>query len=1068
MLATQLIPAGALAATYSAELEGAYNWAYSKGVTTMSSIDNANMYGAMTRAEMAKMISVYAVEVLGMTPDTSRACNFSDIDSVKGDLHDYIIKSCQLGIMGQGISAFRPYDTLPRAEFGTALSRLLWGNKYDGGTPYYVNHLNALKAAGIMNNISNAESTKEVRGYVMLMLQRSEALAGGSSSDTSDCDDPMVKVACSMDTDACPAACKTSAKDDEPTVVKAGDLAVTATAAAGRKAIIGAVSDLDTLKFRTSENVEITKVVLERYGYSSKSDVAKVWLEDENGNVISSEASVGSRDQASLSIKKDYRAVDGTLNATIVVRLNKPVSGDSIWFKVVDAESTAENLNLDDYTPYEYSMVEYSATSDVSIDSKGSDRTYNYEEGEMYEVAKMKVNNKWASAVTVNGFTLVQNGAKAMKLKDFVDEVEVTIDGDAVKAEWSIAKAGDLNVSLKDGFELDAKSNAVFTVSVALADFDKYGETINLTLTGADFKATEKKTGVRITPTVSAGWPTYTFAGSKIKLSNNKLGNLEYGQGSSDIVVAEWTITLSEPVEKVAKAVKFVVTGNYYDSGSNTFTGAIIEEMRVLVAWEEYTATPVVTASGATFTFSDMEIEKSGKFRVEVDLNTDEDAPAGSYVNFEGAFDDAVFSWAEYSDNGSEVKADEVSGVISFAKKLTVQAWRASFTNSLTKSVEFLTNDTDTKTVFDGTYTAKKNDVNLTEFVMSGVNTLTGTKATFYLYVDGKNVADVRLSDGVLTWADQISKVKIAAGESATIRVDAELSVKAFTGNLGKFYVTLNGEDDNNNAITTSPKATVEVKVVEAESVKLADATAARAKDILLRGSAATLAQFRVKSSNGGSVKFDNGLKFTGTYGSTSANYKAEDLVVTLGKTELECEDSGTTIVCESDATLDGEGEVITIALNDTAKAEWNVSIRVTEVNGDSKLTKDFSKRFLDAVVRIEKQEWKKATTVFTLSVETYDDVEDPTGIAFYPFSGSACSTTAIYENTWEKLSDGKTITLTNDKTAAMVCGVAYGYSWTAYVYTATKLAEEDYFKQIPTLEGSTSSNDDLMVNNVD
>jgi hypothetical protein len=235
MLATQLIPAGALAATYSAELEGAYNWAYSKGVTTMSSIDNANMYGAMTRAEMAKMISVYAVEVLGMTPDTSRACNFSDIDSVKGDLHDYIIKSCQLGIMGQGITAFRPYDTLPRAEFGTALSRVLWGDKYEGGTPYYVNHLNALKAAGIMNNISNAESTKEVRGYVMLMLQRSEALAGGSSS-TSDCDDPMVKVACSMDTDACPAACKTESKDED-TVVKAGDLVVTATANSSRKVV---------------------------------------------------------------------------------------------------------------------------------------------------------------------------------------------------------------------------------------------------------------------------------------------------------------------------------------------------------------------------------------------------------------------------------------------------------------------------------------------------------------------------------------------------------------------------------------------------------------------------------------------------------------------------------------------------------------------------------------------------------------------------------------------------------------------------------------------------------------
>ena len=172
---TMTLPsASVFGATYSQELQDAYEWAHEKGVTTMDSIDNANMYGAITRAQMAKMLSVYAKEVLEKEPNTSAACTFSDIDSVKGDLHDFIIESCQLGIMGQGITAFRPYDTISRAEFGTALSRVLWGNEYEGGTPYYANHLNALKSAAIMNQIANAESTKEIRGYVMLMLMRSE------------------------------------------------------------------------------------------------------------------------------------------------------------------------------------------------------------------------------------------------------------------------------------------------------------------------------------------------------------------------------------------------------------------------------------------------------------------------------------------------------------------------------------------------------------------------------------------------------------------------------------------------------------------------------------------------------------------------------------------------------------------------------------------------------------------------------------------------------------------------------------------------------------------------------
>jgi len=42
---------------------------------------------------------------------------------------------------------------------------------YNGGTPYYTAHLNALKLAGIMTQISNP-SMKEIRGYVMIMMMR--------------------------------------------------------------------------------------------------------------------------------------------------------------------------------------------------------------------------------------------------------------------------------------------------------------------------------------------------------------------------------------------------------------------------------------------------------------------------------------------------------------------------------------------------------------------------------------------------------------------------------------------------------------------------------------------------------------------------------------------------------------------------------------------------------------------------------------------------------------------------------------------------------------------------------
>ena len=516
MLATQLLPAKALAATYSQELQDAYNWAYSKGVTTMSPIDNANMYGAITRSEMAKMLSVYATEVLGMTPDTSAACTFSDIDSVKGDLHDYIIESCQLGIMGQGITAFRPYDTISRAEFGTALSRVLWGSTYEGGTPYYAKHLDALKTNAIMNQIANAESTKEIRGYVMLMLMRSE-------TNAVDCDDPVVALAC-LDEEAeaykeCPAACREDASDntnEDGEVVKSGSLAVSSSAADDRKVVVAsdgfAVSDLDTLTFKTSEAVTLQKVVLEKYGYSTASDlISNVWLEDEDGKEVSNKAKPNTKWLVNLTIKKDYKTIDGTFNATIVVETNSGAKvGGTLGFKVTDVNSTAKDVDLGDYKAYTYDVVAYDGT-EAKVTAKGWSKDYNYE-GKAVEISKFKIKAPDDSAIKVAGFTLTNSGS--LDIYDNIDaeDVEVSIDGKAVKANISINKSEEMSISLKESLEIAAKAQVEVIVSASFNDdFEDYGNTVMLKIEKpSDLSATDKN-NARITVNTASARCFYQF-----------------------------------------------------------------------------------------------------------------------------------------------------------------------------------------------------------------------------------------------------------------------------------------------------------------------------------------------------------------------------------------------------------------------------------------------------------------------------------------------------------------------------------------------------------------------------
>jgi hypothetical protein len=186
---------------------------------------------------------------------------------------------------------------------------------------------------------------------------------------------------------------------------------------------------LDTLTFKTSEEVEITKVVLERYGYSSPEDVENVRLEDSNGAKVAEAKGVNSKDQVTLTIKKDYRKVDGTADWTVVVQLTGVASGSTIGFKVTDVTSSAKDVDLGKYNPHLYDIVTYDAVK-VSIDSKGTSKDYNYEEGEMYEVAKIKIKAN-TSALEVNGFTLTNNlpstSGDKVDLKKFLDKVEVTV-----------------------------------------------------------------------------------------------------------------------------------------------------------------------------------------------------------------------------------------------------------------------------------------------------------------------------------------------------------------------------------------------------------------------------------------------------------------------------------------------------------------------------------------------------------------------------------------------------------------------------------------------------------------
>ena len=163
--------------SYTNEQKEAYAFAKENGITTMLTIQKADMNWKLTRIQMAKMLSQYAINVLWQTPDTSKTIKFKDVTSKKdADYDNWVTLAYQLWIMWQNMpnNRFRPNDEVSRAEFVTALSRLLYqttDGEYKSTSKYYTPHMAKLYNEWIINNAD--PSMKERRWYVMIMLMRS-------------------------------------------------------------------------------------------------------------------------------------------------------------------------------------------------------------------------------------------------------------------------------------------------------------------------------------------------------------------------------------------------------------------------------------------------------------------------------------------------------------------------------------------------------------------------------------------------------------------------------------------------------------------------------------------------------------------------------------------------------------------------------------------------------------------------------------------------------------------------------------------------------------------------------
>jgi hypothetical protein len=500
MLASTVPTAVLGATTYSNELQDAYTYAFDNGITTQSPIDNANMYGSLTRIAMAKMMANYAVEVLGKTPDTSKDCTYPDVSTALDAQYDNgVTNACQLGLMGVGIDHFNPNGLVTRAEFGTALSRALYGDAHNVTTnPYYAEHLATLKDADIMTKI-DTPSQLEVRGYVMLMMQR--------ASDTTNpaiCEEAANVISCSLGLSTCPSECVTN-------VVTNGNLDISMKSSNGGDIPYG-ISSLPvvTYKFTADEDVRLDSVIIKRQGYftSSTLESAALFL---NGGRISKVATFSSTsDEATLNIANGYEikageTVEFTVHVTVANDSN--AAGKQFSIKLLSVGSTAKDVNLaSNLTSDTFKIV---STASPILTGAISTTPENPKLGQTAaDLFNFTLDNQTSNDqdMTLNSITFLANANSTIDEATELSNFKLVVDGSTV-ATASKMTGKYVIFNLNDGYLIKKGKKPIFTVKAdviggankyvsftlekamdVVAMGDKYNQPVNVA--GAGFAST--------------------------------------------------------------------------------------------------------------------------------------------------------------------------------------------------------------------------------------------------------------------------------------------------------------------------------------------------------------------------------------------------------------------------------------------------------------------------------------------------------------------------------------------------------------------------------------------------
>jgi hypothetical protein len=321
----------------------------------------------------------------------------------------------------------------------------------------------------------------------------------------------------------------------------------------------------------------------------------------------------------------------------------------------------------------------------------------------------------------------------------------------------------------------------------------------------------------------------------------------------------------------------------------------------------------------------------------------------------------------KYDDANEDIQPSDFIGTIDL-NTIKVQTPKAALENTKSKTVELVTNKSDTQTIFEGKYTAKKKDVYLNSFTATSTSDVTAQLAKFdelslNVIVDGNKVAttDVKVDGTRLVATDDFSKVLVEAGESVDVKVEVHAYPNAVTTANIEFKVEFAGEDKDGNDAGSADDIAAQFKAVEKGSLSVSDGSYETSNDfrnnsVSLKKSNATIAKFDLKPSKSSTEVDLDEFAFSLTGVATG------DIRVKVGTNtnpEFTCDSAGLCLVTELDETVESNGITVEISTKGNAKVgEYIITLHSVNKNSDTTSTlKTYKQLILPVEVRFAQKD---------------------------------------------------------------------------------------------------------------